>query len=280
MESPEWMAPLTWLCSSLAVINVIELVILVAFVYVKEIAVSKNAFTPFNVCLTVMYSSLVAIFICLDSELLGDSSPHSTVIQVFLTATFEQCYVSYCYVRGFPLVAEVHPQFTRMLKCSFYSLPPSLFATPVLVGLTMYTDDQYIQNLTSLLTRVAAIISGCLIIFSDTVILVSFIKYLHRTSINPSCIDKKFIVVSHYGVMSVLLGYLAMVFYVLFVVYSSSRYYIFVCACFSGIATAMGAMKLALYYEDFKKSVSVNVVTAERGRSNGLTVKSKSAFGS
>ncbi|KAJ3351419.1 hypothetical protein HDU83_008921 [Entophlyctis luteolus] len=241
---------------TMASITLLQLIYLVSFILRKELPLKKKMLSPFNISLVSLLLSLLGQFLCEMSTFVVDHpSPYSYAILLVFAATFEFCYLFYCYARGFSLVVELHPKLALFLTYTFYFLPLILYLSPVFAGLQSYYSGTPTEKFYADLSTAWTFTSGAFSIVVDVIILASFIQFLRKTSLNHH-VDQKFRIISKYGIACSAWAFMALTLFTIFGIFGDHMILVGVGITFSAMATLLVAMKVALFTEETAKTGS------------------------
>ncbi|KAJ3351418.1 hypothetical protein HDU83_008920 [Entophlyctis luteolus] len=245
-------------CATMGSATLIQLVFLAGFVCCREVPLKKGMiFTPFNASLGALLVSLLGMYICETlSFTLVDPSPFTFTVLMFFAATYEYCYLFYCYARGFALVVELHPKLPSILSCIFNALPVVLYIVPILTGVQCYYTGTGMEGFYTTVATAWSAGTGVLTLSIDVIILTSFVRFLHKTTVEQDVVDKRFRIISWYGIGCSAWAAMALIFYILFAIRGEHLFLVGTFIAFNGIGTGLLAMKIALFYDESKKSLT------------------------
>ncbi|KAJ3341058.1 hypothetical protein HDU83_006798 [Entophlyctis luteolus] len=238
------------ICGAMAAVSILQLVFLLSFILRHEASSHRGILTAFNTSLTALLLSQIGNFLC---KVFYYIDPQQFIflqtVSAACSAIFEYCYLFYSFARGKALVAEVSTSMSKFLCVIFKISPVVLLFPPVLSGLYSHYLGTDKEDLFKRLNALAAIASGLVVIIIEIIVLISFIRYLSL----PSTHDRKFVIIANYGIVCVGFGFLAFVFFAVYLVTTNDMWIIAVLIDFTAISVSMIAMKLALHREDNAK---------------------------
>ncbi|KAJ3352450.1 hypothetical protein HDU83_008000 [Entophlyctis luteolus] len=128
-------------------------------------------------------------------------------------------------------------------------------STPILTALRFYFAGTGVGGFLLRFAQSWMFVSAALVILAEAIMLASFTAFLRRTtvSVDPASIDKKFVIIAHYGIACVALAFMALGFFTVYATGGDYLWYTAVTVGFWGISLCMLAMKVVLYREDVAK---------------------------
>ncbi|ORY48709.1 hypothetical protein BCR33DRAFT_804122 [Rhizoclosmatium globosum] len=253
---PQLLLPSLCFCAVMAFVS-LGLLLAVIFEIVvhhipkkRKLSVMNYVATPFNTCLIVMSMSQI-FFYSAESVVLGtllDTSLKRTLsivqtVRSWGTSLFKITYLSYSYVRTYPIVEQefpsaVSPVWLMVVTTNIVIAVPAICR----IVLIWKNNDKIllaIKNYTSVATDI------CLSIM-DAIFLFAFVKFLNTTQTEVGVIDKHFIIISRYGIASVIAFSLLTVLDFVYINTNNEVFIVLGAILFTIIFLILGAMKIAL----------------------------------
>ncbi|KAJ3341418.1 hypothetical protein HDU83_006609 [Entophlyctis luteolus] len=254
-EPPGSRGPVAGFSIAMASFSALQLLLLIAFVALKERPMKMKVITPFNASLSGMYLSLMGVFLCIYFGLSFNESIYTPIGRIFFSVVVEISYFSYCWVRCIVFADKVFPKVVPFLKILIYLLPVLLFVNP-LFTIASTLSPEPVLSICGTISKALGLLNSVLIFLCDIIAITSCRKYREQCS-PKSTVDRMLLIFVRFGIPSILMSILAFPCFLLFVTLRQERWYFLLTVCFSAVGVIMGAMKVAMFNETVRPLAAV-----------------------
>ncbi|ORY27598.1 hypothetical protein BCR33DRAFT_23075 [Rhizoclosmatium globosum] len=226
-------------------------------------ATMKTVFTPFTILLLVMIIANLGEFIIQALVFSNSFYPMEALktIRSICDCVGEYSYLIYGLLRADAIVKAVFPRFQPFLKSIRQYVIPIAFVVQAgtrIVSVMLPNKSEKVEIIMLLVHDVSSGINGLLVIFIDTVCFFAFVQFLRRTKMDIDSVDLRFIIISRYGIASVVICTSSFGFSILYGSTKAETWLLVVYLPFSAIVLVLFLMKCALLAERKKTKESLN----------------------
>ncbi|ORY27597.1 hypothetical protein BCR33DRAFT_858429 [Rhizoclosmatium globosum] len=212
----------------------------------------KTIFTPFTTLLLVMIIANLGEYVI--EALLFDQYASSLVsteiletIRTVCDCAGEYSYLTYGLLRADAIVKMIFPKFQPILKkLQRFAVPVAFLVEAGSRILAFVYATNILDNTILLVHYIVSAVNGLLIIFVDAVCLIAFIRFLRRIQEDVDSLDNRFIIISRYGIVSVIVCISALGFSIAYSFTQEETWSLIIYLHFSAIVLVLFLMKRAL----------------------------------